>query len=184
MCVSGRLKCGLVRWTGYVCQYEFTISPVHKLITFKLLLPVSKVTKKIYFRNKVGFSAVTFISKISQNFNEDTAGECVHNDLLIKSNCVNRLTNIYNQVIKTKYNNVCPMLEKVINVKDRSPWFYGEILTLKREKRRKECKCRNERSVVAWEDYKNARNHYNDLISRSKRNYYHTVLKFVKQDPI
>ena len=22
MCVSGRLKCGLIRWTGYVCQYK------------------------------------------------------------------------------------------------------------------------------------------------------------------
>lgn len=37
-------------------------------------------------------------------------------------------------MIKTQYNNVCPILEKVITVKDRSPWLNGEIFdTEKRE---------------------------------------------------
>lgn len=51
-----------------------------------------------------------------------------------------------------------------------------KFLTLKREKQCKECKWRNEGSVVAWEDYKDMRNHYNDLINKSKRNYYHTKI--------
>ena len=101
------------------------------------MLPISKVTKKIYIRNKVGFSAATFINEISEPFYDDIAEECVHDDVVIKSNCVNCLTKVYNQEIKTPYNNVYPVLEKVITVKDRSPWLNGEILTLKREN----CNC-------------------------------------------
>ena len=86
-------------------EEEFPISPVHKLTTFKLLLPISKVTKKIYFSNKVGFSGATFINDISKKF-YDITGECAHNEMEIKSNCVTCQTDIYNQLIMIKYNNV------------------------------------------------------------------------------
>ena len=48
--------------------------------------------------------------------------------------------------------------------------------SVKREKRRKERKWRNEKSVVAWEDCKNVKNCYNDLLCNSKRNYDHTKI--------
>lgn len=56
--------------SGVDVEHEFTISPFQKLIAFELLLSISKVTKKIYFRNKMVSSVITFIGEISQNLYE------------------------------------------------------------------------------------------------------------------
>lgn len=75
------------------------------------------------------------------------------------------LTNYYNRVNNTQHDSQCPLLEKCINLKDRSPWFHGEILS--RKKRCKEHKWCNEGSDKAWDEYKNVRNHYNELLNKS-----------------
>ncbi|KAK3851286.1 hypothetical protein Pcinc_042057 [Petrolisthes cinctipes] len=63
-------------------------------------------------------------------------------------------------------------MEKNITVVDKSPWFNGETLTKKREKRRKESKWRRVKTENAWEEYKVVKNQYNELIKKNKRDYY------------
>ena len=60
-------------------EKEFSISPVHKLITFQILLPKSQVTKTICFRNKATLRPESFIGGVNTKFNEDINNLCVHN---------------------------------------------------------------------------------------------------------
>ena len=53
-----------------------TISPVHRLITFQILVPKSKVTKLISFRNKSEFSPSEFLVETVTKF-ENNARCCV-----------------------------------------------------------------------------------------------------------
>ena len=99
-----------------------TISPVHKLITFKINIPKSKVIKKITFRNKTDFSPVLFIDELSRKFENESNLQCTHNNLRQVRECIECLDNLYNSLIKREYEHYCPYIEKNIVVKDKSPW--------------------------------------------------------------
>ena len=158
--------------TNIDVEEKCNISPVHKLITFYLRLPKARVIKRIFFRNKSEFSSVTFIEAVTQKIDAELNVLCIHNDLLQRFECVDCVMSVYNIVIKNEYEDQCPQLENVITVKDKPPWFNGEILQLKREKRRKECKLRRLKTTSAWEEFKSVKNQYNYLIRRRNSEYY------------
>ena len=76
----------------------------------------------------------------------------------------------------------CPILEKTIIVKDRSPWFNGELARKKKEKRRKECKWRRLNTESTWEEYKNVKNENNELIKVTKVTYYRRKIQEAGSD--
>ena len=160
----------------------FMISPVHRLITFDLCLPKSKVTKNICFRNKTDFSPESFIADVTQKVRNELENPCTHDYLKLKSECVNCQTDSYNLISKNEYNDRCPYVEKCITVKDRSPWFNGEVLGMKREKRRKEKKWQRTNTAGAWEEYKCVKNRYNALIKRRKAEYYNKKIREAGSD--
>ena len=165
-------------------ESEFDISPVHKFISFDLCLPNSKVFKNISFRNKTDFSPESFIRDITRRISNELDSLCTHSDLNHKIDCVNCLTDSYNQISKTEYNDRCPYMEKCIVIKDRSPWFNGETMQKKREKRRKERKWLKNKTASAWEEYKNVKNQYNALLKSRKAEYYKKKKKSRKLDQI
>lgn len=59
---------------------------------------------------------------------------CIQYGLLLRTECVACLISLYNDASKCEYDTRCPCPEKTKAIKDRSPWFNGEILTMKREK--------------------------------------------------
>ena len=163
-------------------ESEFDISPVHKFISFDLCLPNSKVFKNISFRSKTDFSPESFIREITRRISNELDSPCTHSDLNHKIDCVNCLTDSYNQISKTEYNDRCPYMEKCIVIKDRSPWFNGETMQKKREKRRKERKWLKNKTASAWEEYKNVKNQYNALLKSRKAEYYNKKIQEAGSD--
>ena len=51
------------------------------------------------------------------------------------------------------YDNMCPIIEKDILVKDNAPWYDYEVLVAKREKRRRERKWRSVRNEFSKNEY-------------------------------
>ena len=146
--------------SGISVEERNTISPVHKLITFQILVPKSRITKRISFRNNSEFSPSEFLVETVDRFGNNAQDSCPHEVQLCVSDCADCLTETYNSVFKENYENCCPIREKEIVVKDKSPWFNGETLALKREKRRKEHKWHRLKTVSAYEEYKMAKNNY------------------------
>ena len=149
-----------------------TISPIHKMITFRLSLPKSKVTKNIFFRNKSDFSPSGFVTEVADKFNVEGNKNCIHDNSVTIFECSDCLVETYNKLLKEEYNNACPMINKTIVIKDQSPWFNGEILNLKREKRRKEHRWHRLKTNSAYNEYKSIKNRYIYLIKKRKMEYY------------
>ena len=146
---------------------------IHKLISFRIPVSKQKVKKRIIFRNKSDFSASDYITDVSVKFDELLLTQCNHAERnMRKSDCVECLMEIYNYINKSEYENRCPEIEKNIVIADKSPWFNGETLQAKREKRQKEnawLRSRTDNSLLA---YRTAKNRYNNMIRKSKIDYY------------
>lgn len=146
---------------------------VHKLISFCIPLLKDKVKKKISFRNKSDFNQIDYINVVSDKFDELLLTQCIHTERnRSKSDCVECLMEIYNFSNKNEYDTRCPEVEKMIVIIDKSPWFNGETLSAKREKRRKENAWLRNKTDNTWSAYCIAKNRYNNIIKQSKINYY------------
>ena len=167
--VLGDLTTNLVG--NVVVDNVCTISPVHRVITFNLQMAKDSFRKKICFRRKTAFNSNDFIKDVLQKFTDRLSDTCVHNSSL-KRECVDCLMDLYNDISKSEYNIRCPYTEKYITVKDNSPWFDGDILNMKRERKRKECKWRRLKTAAAEEDYKLCKNRLNYCIRVRKAQYY------------
>ena len=144
---------------------------IHKLITFKVPGKKDKVRKKICFRNKSNFNPSEYVEVVINKINELLLTRCNHTEVC-KSECIECLMEVYNYITRIEYENRCPEIEKNIVVVDKSPWFNGETLSAKKEKRRKENIWLRKKTEETWLAYCTARNQYNYLIRRTKISYY------------
>ena len=65
---------------------------------------------------------------------------------------------------------------------NKSPWFNGVTLEKKREKRRYEKKWRRLKTNESWIDYCIVKNQYNELIKKTKIEYYEKAIKDAGKD--
>ena len=170
--------------TDVVVEERCRFSSIHKLISFRIPISIDKMRKKITFRNKSDFNARDYITDISTKIDALLLTQCIHSDRnATKSDCVDCLMNLYNLINKNEYETRCPEVEKTIVIMDKSPWFNGETLNAKREKRRKERAWLNRRTEDTWLTYCNAKNSYNNLIKQTKINYYRLKILEATNDP-
>ena len=107
------------------------------VIKFKIRIIVNtKQNKKIVFRNKRNLCAEELLRKIINELNRRASEDCEHG-LSNKRSCLDCFVSIFNSISEQIYNNECPLIEKEIMVKDNAPWYDFEVLTAKREKRKK-----------------------------------------------
>ena len=59
---------------------------------------------------------------------------------LINNDCVHCLTLIYNTMFKEEYENMCPSITKNIIVKEKCPWFNGDVVSARKRRRAAEKK--------------------------------------------
>ena len=148
------------------------ISPVHMVIKFKIRIIVNtKQNKKIVFRNKRNLCAEELLRKIINELNQRASEDCEHG-LSNKRSCLDCFVSIFNSISEQIYNNECPLIEKEIMVKDNAPWYDFEVLTAKREKRKKEGKWRRTKNEISKNEYQSAKNTLNRMIRRKKREFY------------
>ena len=74
--------------------------------------------------------------------------------------------------MSTKYNEMCPEIEKSIIIREKTKWFNSEIKEAKKYRRKMEDKWKRNKSVENWEIYKRIRNNYYTLIEKNKKKYY------------
>lgn len=150
-----------------------TVSPTHKLITFQLTLETSRrrQSKIIKYRSKKTIDPDILIRNISSSMCSKYMDTCIH---LASSQeeCHECLYGLYNATARVEYEKIFPLAMKEIVAKDESPWFNGEILRAKKEKKKKEIIWRARRTAEARADYNRARNYEKMLIIRRKREYY------------
>lgn len=149
-----------------------SISPVHKLITFKLTLEISRrQRKKISFRLKNKLDPNALIDTISNNIAAQYNNVCSHWSAF-KEDCHECLYDLYNTVTRVEYEKMCPVRTKNVVIKDESPWFNDEILKAKKEKKKKEKLWRRCKTNDARREYNQARNFEKRLIEHRKREFY------------
>ena len=156
---------------------------IHHLISFHIPLLKEKQRKRILFRNKLDFNQTEYITAITEKFNTLLLSQCSHTERCVrKSDCVDCLMDLYTQINKSEYDARCPEVEKSIVIVDKSPWFNGETLRAKQEKRRKEHAWLRNKTENAWTVYCEARNSYNNLIRRTKIEYYKKKINEAAKD--
>ena len=161
---------------------ECTISPMHKLIFFEIDFKKSEnIMKKIIFRNKKNFDAQLFLDTC---VNETTRTEkiclCRKSSQLNRQTCVSCFTEHSKNILSTKYNEKCPIKEKIIKEYEGSKWFNNEIREAKKQRRKIEDKWKRNKTVDNWNNYKTVRNKYNTLVELNKIKYYNETLKNTK----
>ena len=90
----------------------------------------------------------------------------------LKADCCNCLADIYNQALKCSYENMCPLIDKEIIVRDGAPWYNSNISEARKRRRLLEKDWRRRRTTVSRERYTQSRNKVNRLIKESKEEYY------------
>ena len=147
------------------------LSPIHNLVSFKLTYEIRKrVIKNIRHRNQRNFNSDSFISIVIEEINSSMCNMCDHN--IEYSDCITCLTSLYNESLRNKYNQICPWVEKDIEIRDHAPWFNHETLRAKKERKRKENKWRRLRTIEARQEYQHARTTATKLIMKRKKEYY------------
>ncbi len=96
---------------------------------------------------------------------------CVHGRGRIRE-CTLCLTDLYNSSMKEEYDEMCPIQEKDILIRDHALWYNNEISLAKKQKRKKEGKWRKLRTEVARREYMETRDRLNRVVLRRKREYY------------
>jgi hypothetical protein len=136
----------------------------HALITFTLeLLNTNKSQRKtINFRKYADINATVV--------NETISPYLVGADLDFMS--ATELVTFYEKTASEVVNKLCPLIEKVIIVKDNMPWFDSSILALRRIRRQAEKLWRNTRTENSRYEYVQARRAVVDAIKVTKTNYY------------
>ena len=153
-----------------------TISPVHKLITFSIMITKeTSIKKKLIFRDKRGLDSAVLIEAIHNDVLDNQYSQCTHNKLI--KNCTQCFSLRYYNIANTRYNDMCPISEKEVLIKDHSPWFCHELLIAKRNMRRRERMMNRLYNDDTRKQYKISRNAYFNLIRRKKREYYQRKTK-------
>ena len=113
----------------------------HKLVNFGIKTNTeNKIVKKITFRRKNLFDEDILIEhglqkiEIRKLLNCQCQGENCE-ERLTNSDCTHCLTLIYNIMFKEEYENMCPVITKNITVKEKCPWFNGDIVRARKRRR-------------------------------------------------
>lgn len=150
----------------------FSISPVHKLISFSMQLSIErKQKKKIKFRSKRNFDPDLLIDTIYNDISSQRFDSCVHGTLK-KCECLTCFDDLINSVAKNRYELMCPFVEKEIVIKDSAPWYNGDVDRAKKEKKRKERRWRRHGTELCRLEYVQARNNERKVIIARKHEYY------------
>ena len=157
---------------------DYMAQNFHKLENFRIKTNTeNKIVKKITFRRKILFDEDILIEHGLQNIeirkllNCQCQGENCE-ERLINKNCVHCLTLIYNTMFKEEYENMCPLITKNIIVKEKCPWFNGDVASARKRRRAAEKKWKRRKTSENWVSYKSERNNVNYLIKRTKIDYY------------
>ena len=75
-------------------------------------------------------------------------------------------------MFEEEYENMCPMITKNITVKEKCPWFNGDLVRARKRRRAAEKKWKRRKTNENWASYKSERNNVNYLIKRAKIDYY------------
>ena len=156
---------------------DFGYCKVHRLVTFAINMNRSKIIKKwITYRDKKNFDVAEFIEESMMDMSESIV-QCEH-----KSNeiCVNCYTVQFKRSFTRKYNMKCPVIKKQIVVRENDRWFNSELLEAKRLRRKMENRWKRAKTPQSRALYTKARNDYNALVERTKRNYYNNECKNMK----
>lgn len=149
-----------------------SLSPAHKFVSFSLALVLNrKQFKQIKFRSTRNLNCDTLLTQTCDKIMEQYGERCNHGSL-IKAECHQCLYNIYNGIMREEYENMCPLVEKRVEVKDNSPWFNEEIRRAKNNKKKKERLWRRYRTEERRVEFTRARNYLKRLIEIRKRNFY------------
>ena len=92
------------------------------------------------------------------------------------------MVELYNSVMKKKYDDMCPFDTKEVVVKESTQWFNAEIKSAINARRRKEKKWRQSHTELSRQEYIESRNIVNRIIRRRKYNYFRQKVKEVGCD--
>ena len=145
---------------------DFGYCNVHKLVTFSVDMNKSRILKIwITYRDKKNFDATGFIEESITDMSEGIF-QCEHNP---DGRCAGCHAERFNNSFNRKYNDTCPVIKKQIAVRENSKWYNSELLEAKRLKRKLEDRWRRKRTPQSRDSYARARNDYNVLLERTKR---------------
>ena len=92
------------------------------------------------------------------------------------------MVELYNSVMKKKYDDMCPVGMKEVVVKESTQLFNEEIKSAVNARRRKEKKWRQSRTELSQQEYIESRNNVNRIIRKQKCNYFRQKVKEVGCD--
>ena len=75
-------------------------------------------------------------------------------------------------MFKEEYENMCLVITKNITVKEKYPWFNGDIVRARKRRRAAEKKWKRRKTSENWASCKSERNNVNYFIKRAKIDYY------------
>ena len=156
---------------------DFAISYYHKLVLFNLCIEKSgEISNKITFREKKNLNPQELIGQSMQTMIRKNAEVCkcysdeeVHSEENRK--CVNCYTQMYREVFTEKYNEMCPVIEKNIKIRDAAPWFNTEIREARKRRRLAEIKWRKRKTEELRKQYVISRNEVIRQIKIAKEQY-------------
>ena len=125
---------------------DYMAQNFHKMVNVKIKTnKENKIIKKISFRRKHSFDEDILIENGLQNIEIRKLLNCQcqsdnHKERLTYNGCVHCLTLIYNTMFKDEYEIMCPMITKNITVKEKCPWFNGDIIRARKKRRAAEKK--------------------------------------------
>ena len=109
-----------------------------------------------------------------EEFNKDIKAS----SLLKKDfNDVNELTNAYNETLSKLLDKHAPIKSKTVTIHPTSPWYTPEIHEAKKLKRKAERTWRRTRLTVHRDIFVTERNKVNELIIKSKKDFYINTIK-------
>ena len=150
----------------------FSISPVHKLIFFKVQLTIERKQKKmIKFRSKKNFNSELLLDTIYNGISYGRVAACPHG-AESKEKCLTCLDDLFNSVAKERYEEMCPIIEKEIVIVNSAPWYNEVVDRAKKQKKSKERQWRRCKTEVSRLEYTRARNDMKKIIDVRKREYY------------
>ena len=150
----------------------FSISPVHKLINFRVQLAIERKQKRrIKFRSKRNFNSELLLDSIYNGVSSQRLDSCVHG-AVSKNKCLMCLDELFNGVAKDRYEEMCPIIEKEIVIIDSVPWYNEVVDRAKKHKKRKERQWRRHKTELSRLEYTRARNNEKTVITVRKREYY------------
>ena len=95
----------------------------------------------------------------------------------LNETCTSCYTVRYKGSFGRKYDTKCPKINKQIVVRENSRWYNNELLEAKRLRRKMEDRWKRGRTPQLRALYTKARNDYNALIEKTKKNYYNNECK-------